>query len=369
MEKLRDKTLDSIKGITILIVVLRHVIQGGASDSSTVLIGNMMMAIEMPMFIILSGYFGCRNYRNEFFSVRQFKDKLIKITYSYMIPFLSFFFIFKVIILHEYTGSLLNLISQLTNDITISLWFLFVIWILGIIATISFFVNGFLFKNSNNEYLRLVIYIGIYALLLFPWAICALKKSTTFLGAKYVLYYSIFYIIGYLIKCFRNEISDCLSFQKIKEISYAISLILFAIITCNFTLLNLQDNLLGTFIRFVAACCGTYMLTYICYRYEEKINKTKLSYIGQYTLEIYFVHSLLVRIMNADNNFPLFTVQGFLNSSILMMLLSLFTFIIIVILKSNKITDFIIFGKKQYTNNTNTKYASSNFNGANLNRN
>ncbi|MGV8905507.1 MAG: acyltransferase family protein [Acetobacterium sp.] len=348
MGKKRDKTLDSLKGITMIIVVLRHVLQGGASDSDTVLVGNMMLAVEMPLFIIISGYFGCKNFRNERYDARQLIEKLIKITFSYMIPFLSFFFIFKVVILRQYTGNIFNLISLLANDITISLWFLFVIWVLGIISTMSFFIVGFVSRKGNNEYLKLLVYISSYVVLIFPWVIFALKNSTTFLGAKYVLYYSIFYLMGYLTKCFRNEIGDFLNSLRIKEIFYAVSLFLFAYITCNVTLLYLIDNLWGTIIRFVVASSGIYVLVYLCYSYKEKINKTIFNYIGQYTLEIYFVHSLLVRIMNTDNDSPLFTIQGFLNSSILLLLLSVFTFFIIVLVKSSKIADFLIFGKNRY---------------------
>lgn len=351
MKKNRDELLDSIKGIAIILVVLRHVIQGGSADSDTVLIANIIFAIQMPLFMILSGYFGCKNYRNEFYKKEELIDKLKRITISYMIPFLSFFFICKVIIQNQYLGGIDSLINQLLNDITISLWYLFVVWVLGIILTVSFFVSTISNKNNNkSDYLKSIKFVVCYITLLVPIVVIMYFKSTSFLGTKLILYYSIFYLIGYLVKCFKIEIKNFLNKVIIKckliDIMYAVCLFVFAILVYNFTFLNMEDNLLGISIRIISALSGIYILTYICYMYKDKLKNTMLAYIGKNTLEIYYVHSLLVRIMDIDNNAPLFTIKGFFNSSILLLMLSLFTYIIIITVKSNKITNFIIFGKR-----------------------
>ena len=131
----------------------------------------------------------------------------------------------------------------------------------------------------------------------------------------------------------------------IKDMIYSISFILFSIITCNISLLHTNDNILGISIRVISALSGIYIVFYLCYRYRDIINKSVFAYLGTYTLEIYYVHSLFIRVMDIDNKLPLFTIKGFTNSIILLATLSIFTWFLIIAIKSSKIMNFIIFGK------------------------
>ena len=56
-EKRRNKYLDVVKGVLILIVVFRHIFQIAANNSDTDYLCNLMAVVEMPLFMAISGYF------------------------------------------------------------------------------------------------------------------------------------------------------------------------------------------------------------------------------------------------------------------------------------------------------------------------
>lgn len=60
-EGTRNVLLDEYKGMLIILVVIRHVLQYSVSDEGGILT-NLIWAVQMPGFMFISGYFCAKKY-------------------------------------------------------------------------------------------------------------------------------------------------------------------------------------------------------------------------------------------------------------------------------------------------------------------
>lgn len=87
----RDGRFDAVKGVAIMCVVLTHVMQHTIADFGNSFLFNLIFSIQMPLFMLLSGYFSISRKQRSFFS------KLGNKAVRYLVPFFSFFVIRRVI--------------------------------------------------------------------------------------------------------------------------------------------------------------------------------------------------------------------------------------------------------------------------------
>ena len=64
MSKKRDRRLDCIKGIAISLVVIGHILQFCYSDYSSLFVFNIIWTLQIPLFMVVSGYFAGGIYNN-----------------------------------------------------------------------------------------------------------------------------------------------------------------------------------------------------------------------------------------------------------------------------------------------------------------
>lgn len=55
--------LDNLKGVAIILVVVRHVMQANITDCSQTVVGNAIFAVQMPLFMVVAGYFSITSDR------------------------------------------------------------------------------------------------------------------------------------------------------------------------------------------------------------------------------------------------------------------------------------------------------------------
>ncbi len=333
--KERDKYFDVLKGILIVMVVIRHILQYQTSDEGGILT-NIIWAIQMPGFFMISGYFSRRMIREGECLALSWLKKVR----SYFLPLVSWYLIVETLILGGHGHNVISATVSFVNKVDSTLWFLWVVMILCLIYT---GLNHLLKQNCLIDYIKGIVYLSIiYAALLALAVFCGID----FLGIKYILYYSVFYIIGYIAKFLKEHDIKYFSHKTFFiDIGFAVSMFGFSAIVFNFDLYNNEDNLLTITMRVASAIFGICILMYIVKKYQSVLEKSKLVVLGKYTLEIYTTHMVFHHIMNVDSTNSLNSVNGILNFSAGLILCSAFTFLIIVILKSNKITNMLFYGK------------------------
>lgn len=327
--------LDNCKGILIILVVTRHVLQYSVSDEGG-LLTNIIWAIQMPGFMMISGYFSKKLVKTQV----QMLDYLKKYTIHYLVPFLSWWFIVSVIMLGRNNRNIIKSTAELFERVDRGMWFLWVLFIMSIIFT---FVNYFMNKKKLiSKVIGLVSIIVIFFLV----AVFVMKTmGSDAFGLKLIIFYFGYFYIGWLFCSYREQILIFLSEKKINIVS-GIGLCCFVYIILNYNLYT-SSGMVSIIIRYWAALSGMIILLCVCRKYEELLCNLKISMLGKYTLEIYVTHMYVNNLFFDSSGGGLFSMSGFFTFLASWFCTILFSILIIIVIKSVPIAEFLLFGKKR----------------------
>ena len=131
------------------------------------------------------------------------------------------------------------------------------------------------------------------------FAVPGLKLGMTFLGIKYVLYYSLFYWLGHMWHYVKN--ANIANIVSVADIIFAVFSVVYFYIICNVNLYSTEDNILGILPRLIASVCGVYIVCFAVTRLKEVGKATRtIAVIGQNSLELYYIHCVIVRSLKAQ---------------------------------------------------------------------
>ena len=334
----RNTALDSYKGILMILVVFLHVLQWATSDSGE-WIGNTIWAIQMPGFMIVSGYLGKRDIN----TAGELAGRLKKGFLRYFIPFLTWFYLVYVLLLGRHDRNILAATDYVITCIDSAYWFLYTLFCIS-----SYFYLINYFETKVNGVVKKVI-IGFLMMVVYAVVLIAITKisggGVDFLGIKFILYYSCFYFLGHLI----NELKDTIDTRGIiinKYVSF-LCLVVTAVIVFNFDLVHIEYQYFPLLMRLIAGVTGCEVLWCIVKKNERVFEKFKINAIGKYTLEIYCVHMFVLHFIDIDNDAILFSQKGTVDTLWILMTVTVLTGVLIFVIKSIPIADMLFFGNKK----------------------
>lgn len=330
----RNSALDCAKGVAIILVCLGHILQATTCDYYDSPIYNVIYAVQMPVFFLISGILST----NKIETFEQLSKKVCKRAQVYLIPFVSRIFVFNTIFSIK-PGTFFEKISGIVFSIDSGLWFLWVLFILCINCDIAVFIT----KSIRNKKNKFVLQSGIYFALLFPWAIGLFVFKTNYLGAKLIIYYSLFYFLGRVL----NDLSNIrwLKDKRIKELGLAISFCIGLYITSHHRLLIDIDSIEIIILRVLSGISLSFVFLHFINRYTDQLSKIGLNTLGKYTLEIYYVHGLAVSLLAGERLPKCYSLEGTMTVLASIILTIVITYVVIVCIKSNRVLNFIFFGK------------------------
>jgi uncharacterized membrane protein YcfT len=225
------------------------------------------------------------------------------------------------------------------------LWFLWVVFILSAVFILADAISS----KLKHPFANLCLLGGGALVLLLPWAALCLLVAPSFLGAKYVLYYTVFFGLGFLVKKYRPLAASLLRKKWLAETGFFLSLVIFCAIIFNTVLSKEADDLRNIVLRVVAGITGIVLVGSLCrkipHRPDSRLQRFLLC-IGANTLKIYAIHAVAVTIL-PKTSLELFSVQGYLHLAVYSLVLGAVTFGVIALLKSHRITNFLFFSKKK----------------------
>ena len=188
----RNKAIDCYKGVLIVLVVLGHIFEYSVSDWNHNILQNLIWAVQMPGFMLVSGYFSFREVKNG--------EKLLvgyrKSVERYLLPFLTWFVLISVLLLGNYEHNVLTALISLAWRVDGGLWFIWVVFVLSLIMGLCNLIRGKV-NGFVKQLLTVAVTVGVsYGVLL----ILAKLTSINFLGIKFILYYGLFYALGWFIR-------------------------------------------------------------------------------------------------------------------------------------------------------------------------
>lgn len=328
--KKRNVILDAYKGMLIILVVLRHVLQYSVDDEGGI-ITNIIWAIQMPGFMLVSGYFSARRIE----CLKDAGKRILSSVRCYALPFFSWFILVDVFLLGRFDRNPLTGLKHLLYHVDSGLWFLWSIFVLSICMT---FVN-FAFSSRKQRIIKTALVIVLSFIIIGGTGyFCGIS----FLGIKYVLYYSVFYGFGWFVKQSQQWWINW--WHCIENGVFFLCIAVFLAIIFNYDLYNTSDSLVSILLRCIAGFSGNAIVISVCKKNERLLAKMKLNWLGMYTLEIYATHIYFTHLLNMNGGF--FTLFGFATFLTSLLLTIVFTLLVIVSIKAIPWADYVMYGKK-----------------------
>ena len=330
--------LDSIKGIAIILVCVGHLIQSNVVEFEGKFIHSFIFAIQMPLFMIVSGYFSQKGPPDSFSALlKTISQKAV----AYLLPYLSRIFIFEVLVGGKVKSIPARLSKIFPYHIDAGLWYLYVIFFLFVALHFALFVQAKLTKKKKTHLLFTMVLFGAF---LFPWAAITAFLGTSFMGAKLILYYSIFYFIGYLWKQKADFIKQI--DPTIKNIVCASCLCVGIFLITHFQVFSTREGIGDILIRLISGGTLSIVLISLIKKYTKPLERLHINRIGKYSLEIYYVHGIFTSLL-AQKIKPLFySIDGVGLILVNGLIMIVFTTISIVVLKNYPVLNFLLFAKK-----------------------
>ena len=324
---------DSLKGLAIILVCIGHILQTNILNFSDTHIHAFIFAVQMPLFMVISGYFG---YSKKEYTFKKIGLKAI----AYLVPFLSHILIYQNIFQMKETSVIERFLIIIPNNIDAGLWYLWVIFFLYVHLSI---VNMLMARIKNkNSIIRFFLESIVFFASLIIWVVLAITVSPAFLGCKLILYYSIFYYSGYIYhKYIENKLN---TMETAKNIIFAIFSIIGVYVICHFEVFTSDDSIKTILIRLISGFTLSFSIVFMVIKRQDFFEKYHFNWIGKYSLEIYYVHGIAFSLMQISSQ-TLYTVDGMLTFLISILITAVYTAVIIGAIKCNSITDFLFFGK------------------------
>lgn len=340
MIKNRNEVLDIVRGIAIIMVILGHVISNNVKGFENSLVFNLIWSLQMPLFMIISGYL--TRYSKQLITINDFFNYILKKSFAYLFPWLIWTFIIRVLLVKP--DSFNEYIVNILYHMDTGYWFLFSLWTICIIYTISSFLARKISKNALNQItINICITIGIMFILLF----IGIQRGVSFLGIKYTLYYSCFYYVGYLYTQIQQRLNRD-RFENLKDIFIFFSILIYSLILIKQNLYAESEGIRSIVIRFIASFLGCAIVFYTVSSrinmFRGKLGKIFL-YAGRYSLELYLVHTLFLSGIPINLRVDIYSSQAYLICGLKFITTIVCSFLFISIIHTNKWSRFVFFGK------------------------
>lgn len=251
----RNNTVDAIRGLAMLMVVLQHTIAGSTIGFEHNFFFNLIWSVQMPLFFIISGY--VTRYSKPIRELHSLLKFFKKRTYAYIIPWIVWSFLIRGLLLEQ--TSFFDL-KYLLWHMDSGYWFLVSLWTIVILFGVSDYFSS---KIGKRGILEQVIYHGVFMFV----GMCALLglgffMEIDFLSIKLTLYYIPLYFLGYLFGQYQDKLSAQSNYSKYKPFIVAVAMTVWVAILVRLDIFGAYLTPLTLGLRYMAAICGSIVVIY-----------------------------------------------------------------------------------------------------------
>lgn len=335
----RNVKLDVIRGIATIIVLAGHTLQV-YSDCSSNLLYNIITSVQMPLFMIVSGF--AMGYSREIIQFSDYLSFIKKRSLSLLLPWftwsvLVYFMLIDATVLEHIKYSIYHMES--------AFWFLFSLWSICLYFGLSLWLSNLFNRRFRLFLVPLFTFISASVLLLI-----GTKTGLTFLGIKYTVYYTPFFLIGWLV-CYIVKNHAIMSMpagggKRFLDVVFLFSVILFGIAVSKVSIVDVPDTIFYILFRFFVSLIGCFIIIYFVYNSNSKfLYSNVMKSFGTHSLEFYVIQYILINIFVKPASLSINSTEGFVIWSIYFVLVALMCYCVIRILSSTLITRKVFFGK------------------------
>lgn len=321
-----------------LLVVLGHTMTGCTVGSQSVFLFNVVWSLQMPLFILISGY--VTRYSSRSGGTGWLMNYIKRRTITYMFPFCVWSFLIRGVLFEQY--NYLDL-KYLLWHMDSGYWFLATIWTISIIFG---FAEYFSERFGNNRIIRqqvslLIFYLAGMAVL----AIIGYVAGLAFFAIKLTLYYMPFYYAGYLFGQFDEKKLMGPAGKKVVDCVIAAACAFWLFVTLRYSLYEMADSVFAIVLRAVTSLMGCIAVTGLAREFLSRYRI--LRWVGKHSLGIYLCHTLLLCLIPSETIPSINSTRGWLLVLLNFALTITLTSIIVELLHRNGVIAFLLFGKKK----------------------
>ena len=253
----RNQFVDIMRGIAMLLVVLGHTMTGCTVDSQKSFLFNIIWSLQMPLFILISGY--VTKYSRPISDSKGLWKYVKRRTIAYMLPWAVWSFVVRGIIFGQ--DGFLNIRSLLWS-MDSGYWFLATIWTISMMFGIASFIAERLSKKSvlKKQVVLLVCYLVGMVLL----AGIGILLGLSFFAIKLTLYYMPFYYAGFLYGQFDDKIMESENGKKVVDCVVAVCFVIWLYVILRYSLYEMSDSGFAIILRAATSLAGCIAVCGLC---------------------------------------------------------------------------------------------------------
>lgn len=346
METKRLKALDLIRGSAIFIIVLIHLLQRFVVDFNHHFFASFLVIISVPSFFFTSGVsYGLK----EVIHPRNTLYLILKKAFNYFYPF--FIFLILRTYLFKRWDNLAKAFNEVIGASSLGLWILWILLWLTLLTDL-----GRVIAYKIPKYRKLIVVLLIITGI---GVLCLLQNlkvlpSKSFIGYDYFLIYTPVYLVGFLLGPRINQIHLPKTFN-ILILIISLSLIFLGAYRYPYLVNDGFLNYWGIMYLLIFFA----LLSNIAF--IQLLRKGKLFNLlvknGRFTLEIYFIHLI---VLYCFNSFNLISVNySYLVALSLYLLCFIASYLIIIMSYYLPFLHLIIFGRSYSKYSFEKKFFSS----------
>jgi len=253
----RNQFIDIMRGIAMLLVVLGHTMTGCTVDSQKSFLFNVVWSLQMPLFILISGY--VTKYSRSICDGKGLWKYVKRRTIAYMIPWAVWSFLVRGVIFGQ--DGFLNIKSLLWN-MDSGYWFLATIWTISIIFGVASYLAERIGKS--NAVKKQIALFGFYLLGMILLVGIGMVVGLSFFAIKLTLYYMPFYYAGYLYGQIDDKLLSTDKGKKIVDCCVALCFAIWFFIILRFSLYEMSDSGLAIILRAATSLAGCIAVCGLC---------------------------------------------------------------------------------------------------------
>lgn len=273
----RNQFVDIMRGIAMLLVVLGHTMTGCTVDSQKSFLFNIIWSLQMPLFILISGY--VTKYSRPISDGKGLWKYVKRRTVAYMLPWAVWSFLVRGIIFGE--DGFLN-VRHLLWNMDSGYWFLATIWTISMIFGIASFMAERVSKENllKKQIILLGCYLAGMVLLVGIGAILGLS----FFAIKLTLYYMPFYYAGFLYGQFDDTMKESEIGKKIIDSVVAICFVVWLFVILRFSLYEMSDGGFAIILRAATSLAGCIAVCGLCKEVSSPVKSGgTLAWVGEHS--------------------------------------------------------------------------------------
>lgn len=330
MQKVRDSSLDAVKGFAILLVMLGHCIILNHMEDG--ILYDAIAAVQMPLFMGVGGLVAGKTL--QIGSAGELARRLGKRAVNYLVPFFVWILVF-------YPRTFLERVQRVLFQLDLGLWFLMILFLLTAVLYAAVWARD---CTRLGWYGFCMVYGAFTAAVVLQYLL-----GNLFLSPHLTVNYLPFFLAGYAAgEWSRRSKKDSAQTGWNKILYCCCGLLLSAVflyLVAGYDMVTAHSRL-EWLLQMSASACGVVICGVSVYRMREGRWKRLLSRIGTYTLEIYVLHFHFARILGMEEaGLSLYSIKGMGVVLATFLLMSAITVVLIKILKKFRITDLLLFGK------------------------